>query len=211
MAKLQNYTASVPLQSGLKAYDTIGDIPLMEAHSILVDEEGTRLDSKLNSVNASVASLINRVTDLENNGGGTASVSVYQRKITLEIIYINDRSGAYDYDNMPQCTIDINILCSHNNPISTANQTYEKHADIIDFCKNKVKLTPMEVVVTYKDVLWAGVIQTITVVRDDYGGLKRISMSIQVEDGTIQNVNLPAWQDSMYYMAGRISENTYSI
>lgn len=43
MAKLNNYTASVEIQSGMKPKND-GDFPLMQAHDIVVDENGTRLD-----------------------------------------------------------------------------------------------------------------------------------------------------------------------
>lgn len=46
MAKLENYKGSIDLISGLRAKNN-GDFPLMEAHDIVVDEYGTRLDEKL--------------------------------------------------------------------------------------------------------------------------------------------------------------------
>lgn len=49
MGKLKNYKGSIDLISGLRAKNN-GDFPLMEAHDILVDESGTRLDEKLESM-----------------------------------------------------------------------------------------------------------------------------------------------------------------
>lgn len=46
MAKLDNYTGSVELISGVKQKNN-SDFPLMEAHSVQVDEEGKRLDEAL--------------------------------------------------------------------------------------------------------------------------------------------------------------------
>lgn len=43
---LSNYKGSIPLISGIKQAND-GDFPLVEAHAVLVDESGTRLDTKL--------------------------------------------------------------------------------------------------------------------------------------------------------------------
>lgn len=50
MAKLENYTGSVELVSGIKQKNN-GDFPLMEAHSVQVDEDGKRLDKSLEEFN----------------------------------------------------------------------------------------------------------------------------------------------------------------
>lgn len=47
MAKLENYRGSLEISAGLKP---MGDFPVAEAHDILVDEDGKRLDEKLESV-----------------------------------------------------------------------------------------------------------------------------------------------------------------
>lgn len=49
MAKLKNFKGSVPISSGLCG---IGgrDYPLVQAHDVQVDEDGTRLDEKLESI-----------------------------------------------------------------------------------------------------------------------------------------------------------------
>ena len=44
MAKLENYRGSLKISAGLKP---MGDFPVAEAHDILVDSDGTRLDEKL--------------------------------------------------------------------------------------------------------------------------------------------------------------------
>ena len=49
MSKLNNYIGSVDLISGLRPKNN-RDFPLMEAHDIVVDEEGTRLDEKLEAL-----------------------------------------------------------------------------------------------------------------------------------------------------------------
>lgn len=46
MARLSIFKGSVDLISGLRPKNN-GDFPLMEAHDIVVDESGTRLDEKL--------------------------------------------------------------------------------------------------------------------------------------------------------------------
>ena len=50
MAKLENYTGSVELISGIKQKNN-GDFPLAEAHSIQVDENDKRLDEVLKELN----------------------------------------------------------------------------------------------------------------------------------------------------------------
>lgn len=49
MAKLENYTGSVELISGIRQKNN-GDFPLMEAHSVQVDESGKRLDELLDNL-----------------------------------------------------------------------------------------------------------------------------------------------------------------
>lgn len=62
MGTLSNYKGSVTLISGLTPKNGL-DMPLMEAHDIMVAEDGTRLDAKL--------------LDLEMNGGsGSGGVSI---------------------------------------------------------------------------------------------------------------------------------------
>lgn len=47
MDRLSNYKGSVEVPSGLKP---LGDFPLMEAHDIVVDESGKRLDEKIDGL-----------------------------------------------------------------------------------------------------------------------------------------------------------------
>lgn len=49
MAKLENYTGSIDLISGLRPKNN-GTFPLMEAHDVLVASDGTRLDAKLTEI-----------------------------------------------------------------------------------------------------------------------------------------------------------------
>ena len=49
MAKLTNYSGSVELISGIRQKND-GDFPLMEAHSVQVDETGKRLDELLDNL-----------------------------------------------------------------------------------------------------------------------------------------------------------------
>lgn len=51
MARLKNFIGSIFIGSGMKPK---GDYPLMEAHDIVVDENGTRLDEKLDNVSISI-------------------------------------------------------------------------------------------------------------------------------------------------------------
>ena len=56
MAKIQSYQGSIDLISGLRPKNN-GDFPLLEAHDVLVDEKGTRLDEKIkNSIQAVLTS-----------------------------------------------------------------------------------------------------------------------------------------------------------
>lgn len=49
MAKLNSFKGSVNLISGLIPKNN-GDFPLMQAHDIVVDEQGKRLDDKLEGI-----------------------------------------------------------------------------------------------------------------------------------------------------------------
>lgn len=76
MGQLENYISRIPLTSGLKAKGN-NDFPLMEAHSIVVEEDGTRLDTKLGSLanTSDLNALAARVKNIEDNGvtGGGGS------------------------------------------------------------------------------------------------------------------------------------------
>ena len=63
MGKLSNYGGSVTLISGLTPKNN-GDFPLMEAHDVVVDESGTRLDEKLASLEQSLTASINEIDAL---------------------------------------------------------------------------------------------------------------------------------------------------
>lgn len=56
MAKLSNFKGSVDLISGLRPKNN-GTFPLMEAHDIVVDKDGTRLDEKLESIDNTVGDI----------------------------------------------------------------------------------------------------------------------------------------------------------
>lgn len=60
MAKLENYTGSVELISGIKQKNN-GDFPLMEAHAVQVDESGKRLDEALEDLES---------IDIDDDGNG---------------------------------------------------------------------------------------------------------------------------------------------
>lgn len=68
MARLKNYTGSITLISGLKPRNN-GDFPLMEAHDIVVDEDGTRLDEKLANIGSDgsvdLTEIENRISAIE--------------------------------------------------------------------------------------------------------------------------------------------------
>lgn len=50
MAKLNNYKGSLYVGSGFRPIKSANPFPLMEAHDIVVDEDGTRLDEKLSNM-----------------------------------------------------------------------------------------------------------------------------------------------------------------
>jgi hypothetical protein len=52
MSKLTNYNGSIELIAGVTQKNGL-DFPLIEAHAVLVDESGTRLDEKLQSIGGS--------------------------------------------------------------------------------------------------------------------------------------------------------------
>lgn len=75
MARLNNYTGSITPISGLKPRNN-GDFPLMEAHDIVVDEEGTRLDEKLASIGS----------------GGSVDLTEIERRLSaieLDLIFLD--------------------------------------------------------------------------------------------------------------------------
>lgn len=66
MANLSNYKGSTTLISGLTPKNG-GDFPLMEAHDIVVDNAGTRLDAKLEALENA---LTTSITEIDNLVGG---------------------------------------------------------------------------------------------------------------------------------------------
>lgn len=78
MARLKNYIGSIPLISGLKPMNNC-DFPLMEAHDIVVDEDGTRLDEKLASIGS-------------GGSGGSVDLTEIERRLSaieLDLIFLD--------------------------------------------------------------------------------------------------------------------------
>ncbi len=101
MAKLNNYTASVGLPSGIKCLNN-NDYPLMEAHSIVVDESGTRLDETMGTINTNVSGLLTDVNDLKQEVtkmggtvGGTVGSTDLSRFTFTHIVTTEHPGGAY--------------------------------------------------------------------------------------------------------------------
>lgn len=97
MAKLENYKGSLQVSAGLKP---MGDFPVAEAHDILVDENGTRLDEKLNSISvvddAAKEDIINRIETLEGFKRGVTEGNEYVKKAeSADVAYkaIQDFNG----------------------------------------------------------------------------------------------------------------------
>lgn len=67
MAKLENYTGSVELISGIKQKNNV-DFPLAEAHSIQVDEDDKRLDEALMELKNQIGNLVSKKQGTENSG-----------------------------------------------------------------------------------------------------------------------------------------------
>lgn len=67
MAKLENYTGSVEVISGMKQKNN-GDFPLAEAHSIQVDEDDKRLDEALTELKNQIGNLVSKKQGTENSG-----------------------------------------------------------------------------------------------------------------------------------------------
>lgn len=86
MAKLSNYTGSVELADGVKPKNN-GSFPLMEAHDIVVDESGKRLDTALE--------------DLANNSGGNgATVEIVQEKGNSETAVMSQKAVTDSFDDL---------------------------------------------------------------------------------------------------------------
>lgn len=78
MGRLKNFFASIKLSAGLKPK---GEFPLMEAHDIMVDEDGVRLDGVLfdedgTRLDNKVKNIEKDVKDLKENPSGGGSVSI---------------------------------------------------------------------------------------------------------------------------------------
>lgn len=54
MAKLNNFKASTKVPGGIKLASSASDLPLAEAHDIMVDENDTRLDAALDTLSRRV-------------------------------------------------------------------------------------------------------------------------------------------------------------
>lgn len=70
MGKLTSYTGNVDIAWGFRPKNG-GDFPLMEAHDIVVDENGTRLDEKLADIGSGgsvdLTGIENRVSVIERD------------------------------------------------------------------------------------------------------------------------------------------------
>lgn len=77
MAKLPNYNGSIDLIAGLRAKNN-GDFPLMEAHDILVDENGKRLDEKLEELDESAGGTGSDITIISLGSNTTYTLTAEQ-------------------------------------------------------------------------------------------------------------------------------------
>lgn len=88
MAKLNNYKGSIEVISGLKPKNN-GDFALLQAHDVLVDEEGTRLDEKIEELSSA--------SNVVANSNDTPTAEINNLKIdgiTYEIIGEKGDTGA---------------------------------------------------------------------------------------------------------------------
>jgi hypothetical protein len=66
MAKLENYNGSIEVVAGFKQKND-NDFPLMEAHSIVVDDDEVRLDEKLLKIDDKIEAEISERKSLGDN------------------------------------------------------------------------------------------------------------------------------------------------
>lgn len=87
MARIHNFMGSVEVQSGIKPKNG-NDFPLIEAHSVLVDENDTRLDEYLEN--------------LEISGGGGANFET-DHTLTLKdgVLKVNTANDAEADNTLP--------------------------------------------------------------------------------------------------------------
>lgn len=77
MAALENYTGSIELIAGLRPKSG-ADFPLVEAHDVLIDEKGTRLDEYVENPSIKVDKT------LTQDGGAADSKVVGDRLAAIE-------------------------------------------------------------------------------------------------------------------------------
>lgn len=95
MAKLTNYSGSVELISGIRQKND-GDFPLMEAHSVQVDETGKRLDEALNELSniANNDEKINAPKDSDGTVSNGTSGQILQTNGDGTTQWVNKPSGS---------------------------------------------------------------------------------------------------------------------
>ena len=114
MAKLNNYTGTIPLADGLRPANG-KDFPLMEAHDILVDASGTRLDEKLASM---------------GEGGGTGGGS-YVLELSGESGTLTDEQYNALVANAPNVNAIIDgIMCTYDG--NDGSGYYFKSLSLVD-------------------------------------------------------------------------------
>lgn len=165
MDKLPNYNGSIDLISGLRPKNN-GDFPLMEAHDIVVDENGTRLDEKLASI---------------GEGGSSGGSSSVTRKVTLaELVALCTLENAgmlvnitANLSNMPnnvdddignllatygltslQASIDYKEINSENAFLISSTKTYSNGGTLFGFFVRLVTLNGQIGINSYE--LWGG-------------------------------------------------------
>lgn len=99
MSKLPNYTGTIKLISGLTQANG-QDFPILEAHSIVVDEAGTRLDSLVSQI-PNMMTKFGSVNEFEDKRYITFDKSTYFQTEAFESVnfsaYSTEHSHAYYY------------------------------------------------------------------------------------------------------------------
>lgn len=88
MARILNFMGSVEVQSGIKPKNG-NDFPLMEAHSIVVDENDTRLDEYLENL------------ELSGGGGGTNFTTDETLTLSEGVLSVNTADDVEAGNSLP--------------------------------------------------------------------------------------------------------------
>lgn len=123
MAKLEKYKGSVEMQSGMKP---MGSYPLMEAHDVIIAENGARLDEAFEPIVLSAASTGKDAFE------AFALYELYGKKVIWEMVFESGDTERCEMIGFNSLKFQMYFLCTITKQIITIDFAMAEHEDTLE-------------------------------------------------------------------------------